>query len=93
MNYRNSPINVLEYSPAELLQNREPRSKLIISDKILHPKNPDVYKDILINKQKQKEYYDMNSRKMKIPRSYVVKDSHIWIKRRNAIFIKKMKRT
>ncbi|KAL1463858.1 hypothetical protein WDU94_015558 [Cyamophila willieti] len=59
LNYRNSPVAGLMYSPAQLLLSKNLRSKLPIHDSHLYPKvvnDPEV-----INKSKQSLTYDKSS--------------------------------
>lgn len=67
LEYNNTILPAVGYSPAQLLINRIQKTKLPISSKLLESKNIDsnVIRSKLENKQiKQKHYFDKNSRKL-----------------------------
>lgn len=60
LDYRNSPIISLGYSPSQLLNNRRLRSKLPISNTLLEMKKinqNEVYEKLLKNQNTQKQYF------------------------------------
>ena len=62
MEYHATPITALGKSPAELLFGRKIRTKLPIKDEQLNPRDMEGIKEkMLINKQRQKFYYDRNA--------------------------------
>ena len=58
LEYRNTPITGLQYSPAQLLMSRTLRSKLPTSEKLLQPKVVDAHADLQRRQESQKAYYD-----------------------------------
>uniref|UniRef100_A0A146LGM0 RNA-directed DNA polymerase n=1 Tax=Lygus hesperus TaxID=30085 RepID=A0A146LGM0_LYGHE len=60
LNYRNSPVAGLPYSPAELLQSRLLRSKIMLNPSCLQPKV--VADPIVSSKPGQTDYYDKSAR-------------------------------
>jgi len=64
LNYRNTQVANLDYSPAQLLMNRKLRSKLPTTiDNVTAKVNINAYEQMLKIKQKQKNYFDKNSSK------------------------------
>ena len=63
LEYSNTPLTGMEYSPCQLLMNRSTRTKLPIHEKLLHPSIPhNAHEQMTQLKLKQKEYYDRSSR-------------------------------
>lgn len=63
LQYRNTPIVSMGYSPAELLQSRKLRDTLPVVTDLLQPTDVDkdvIEKKIMKNKNDQKKYYDRN---------------------------------
>lgn len=66
LNYRNSPVSNLKYSPAQLLSSRILRSKFPIDKNNLKPnlvENEEVSKAIRKNQKQQQTFYNRNSKK------------------------------
>ena len=61
LEYRNTPITGLEYSPAQLLMSRTLRSKLPTAEKLLQPKVDDAHKALKRRQVCQKTYYDKHA--------------------------------
>lgn len=117
MEYRNTPLIDMTYSPSQLFLQRTVKTRIPISNQALKPiiLNPSEIQSKLKDKQeKQKYYYDKNAKDMdklekgeniliqkgniwergKVEdivneRSYIVKDSHGNILRRNRRFLDK----
>lgn len=67
MNYRNTPVAGLNYSPAQLLQSRHLRTLINnFNDNFLRPKVIDCKQEIIKIKNKQINYYNRNSGKEEI---------------------------
>lgn len=67
LNYRNSKLSKLDFTPTQLLLNRNLRSKLPNTFINMTPKlNRNSHEQMLINQQKQKTYYDKNATKSEI---------------------------
>jgi len=67
LNYRNSNVPNLDFSPAQLLLNRNLRSKLpTLIDEVTAKLNKNAYEQMIKNKQKQKNYFYKSSSKTKI---------------------------
>ena len=66
LNYRNSPVANLLFSPSQMLNSRIMRSKLPISFKNLIPNlvPKNVYEEMTKNLAVQKQYYDVNAREI-----------------------------
>ena len=63
LEYSNTPLTGMEYSPCQLLMNRSTRTKLPIHEKLLHPSIPhNAHEQMTQLKLKQKEYYDRSSK-------------------------------
>jgi hypothetical protein len=63
LNYRNSPIANLNYSPAQLLMSRSLKTKLPVHENHLMPKVVDNAKALLDNRQdKYKQYFDCGTK-------------------------------
>ena len=61
LEYRNTPITGLEYSPAQLLMSRTLRSKLPTAEKLLQPKVVDAHDALKRRQVRQKTYYDKHA--------------------------------
>jgi len=62
LNYRNTKVANLNYTPAQLLQNRNIRTKLPITVENMKPIiNNNAHKTMLQNQLKQKQNYNKNS--------------------------------
>lgn len=62
--YRETPLSGLLYSPAEMLFNRQLRSKLPKSNVTLCPRPLHAKDDLQIRQAKQKSYYDRGSKEL-----------------------------
>ncbi|KAF2902026.1 hypothetical protein ILUMI_04159 [Ignelater luminosus] len=65
MEYNNTPLPMLGYSPSQLLLNRVMKTKIPISDEILKPNFIDhdsIQKQLQFKQDKQKIYFDRNSK-------------------------------
>ena len=63
LEYSNTPLTGMEYSPCQLLMNRSTRTKLPIHEKLLHPSIPhNAHEQMTQLKLKQKEYHDRSSK-------------------------------
>jgi hypothetical protein len=63
MEYRASPIDGVRLSPAQLLMNRQLRTKLTVSSELLKPEVVKSKQKELVERQKsQKFYYDKKSK-------------------------------
>lgn len=65
LNYRNSPVCNLKYTPAQLMSSRMLRSKIPCTNNMLMPTlvNTElVHKEMLCNQRKQKVYYDKHAK-------------------------------
>lgn len=68
LNYRNSPVSNLEFSPSQLFNNRHLRSRIIsLKEDLLKPSvlPHSAYENMLENLKKQKLYYDKTAVKNK----------------------------
>jgi len=79
LNYRSSPVAGLKYSPAEILQNRNIKTKLSVNEKTLFPKIPNnLYNQMKENHLKRQKYYNKgNQLKEKV---FQIGDSILWLK-------------
>ncbi|XP_022169538.1 uncharacterized protein K02A2.6-like [Myzus persicae] len=94
LNYRNTPITGLNYSPAQLLQSRRLRSLIMNYNKNAGKEEKEFYvgqKVYIQNALNKKWFPGIIVNKTKYPRSYIVKDVNDKILRRNSKFIKKVK--
>jgi hypothetical protein len=82
LDYRNTPISGMKYSPAQLLMSRRLRDKLPASSRILKPEIPTGVSQTLKKRQaKQKQYYDRGVKglpKFKIGQSVRVRKGRTW---------------
>ena len=63
LEYLNSPLTGIEYSPSQLLMNRRTRTQLPINEDLLKPVVPvGAYEQMKTNKQRQKFYYDRTAK-------------------------------
>ena len=62
LEYSNTLLTGMEYSPCQLLMNHSTRTKLPIHEKLLHPSIPHNAHEQLTLRLKQKEYYDRSSK-------------------------------
>ena len=59
LEYHNTPVAGLKYSPAQLLMCRMPKDKVPVTSELLAPKvAKDAYPALKARQQKQKAYYD-----------------------------------
>ena len=63
LDYRNTPVSGLKYSPAQLLMSRRLKDKLPVASKLLKPAVADAKHDLEERQKKQKKYYDRGTRK------------------------------
>lgn len=67
LEYRNTPVCGLKYSPSEMLFSRKTRTQLPINTQLLQPKLVEnVREDLVRNNEKTKQYYDQKSKERKI---------------------------
>ena len=82
LEYRNTPISGLSYSPSQLLMSRMLRDKMPTSASLLIPKVPKSAYDMLkLRQQKQKQYFDRGTRplsKLEVGDSVRVKLGRTW---------------
>ena len=63
LEYRNTPVTGMSYSPSQLLMSRITRYKLPVSNSLLHPKlATGVVKELTHCQQRKKHYYDMTAK-------------------------------
>ncbi|XP_039256274.2 uncharacterized protein LOC120332994 [Styela clava] len=66
LEFRNTPISDMSYSPSELLMSRKLRSKIPVSKKLLNPKvAKNVHSHLHQRRMKQKKFHDRSARQMK----------------------------
>ena len=58
LEYRNTPVSGLQYTPSQMLMSRLLRSKLPTKQTLLQPKVVDAHKDLKHRQRRQKSYYD-----------------------------------
>ena len=58
LEYRNTPVSGMKYSPAQILFSRRLRTKLPIATSLLSPVVVDPSFDLIRNQARQKRYYD-----------------------------------
>lgn len=79
LDYRNTPVAGLDYTPSELLMNRRLGTKLPINEKLLCPRIPiNVETKILAQQKYQKVNYNKTA-KTKVSK-YEVNDTVLWSK-------------
>ena len=74
LEYRNTPVTGLKYSPVQILNSRQLRSKLPVSDKLLQPGvMPDVRPRLVELQNTQKFYHDQRAKPLSqlLPRESV----------------------
>ena len=62
LDYRNSPISGLCYSPAQMLMSRRLRSKVPAAPQLLVPSVVDAHPSLRKIQQRQKQYYDRGTK-------------------------------
>ena len=63
LEYRNTPVAGLKYSPAQLLMSRMLKDKIPITSELLAPKvAEDAYRALKARQRKQKAYYDRGTK-------------------------------
>lgn len=63
LEYRNTPVKEVNASPVELLMSRKTRTLIPAYQNLFSPKViPNISNNIKVNRQRQKHYYDQNSR-------------------------------
>lgn len=79
LNYRSSQVAGLNYSPAEILQNRVLRTKLPVSEESLVPKIPiKLYENMKEKQIKQQKYYNKSCKSKE--KKFKKGDSVLWLK-------------
>ena len=58
LEYRNTPVSGLQYTPSQMLMSRLLQSKLPAKQTLLQPKVVDAHKDLKHRQLRQKSYYD-----------------------------------
>ena len=61
LEYRNTPVAGLQYTPSHMLTSRLLRSKLPTKQTLLQPKVVDAHRDLQCRQQRQKMYYDKSA--------------------------------
>lgn len=85
MEYRNTPLKHINYSPAQLLYSRNIRTKLPCSNLNLQPKyinHEEIRNRLKFRKEQQKKYYDKHSKKLPpllINESVLLQKGKIWV--------------
>ncbi|KAF2905915.1 hypothetical protein ILUMI_00265, partial [Ignelater luminosus] len=88
MEYNNTPLPMLDYSPSQLLLNRVMKTKIPISDEILKPNFIDhdsIQKQLQFKQDKQKIYFDRNSKtliKLNKGENIMIQMGNYWKKRK-----------
>ena len=62
LEYRNTPISGLKYSPSQLLMSRLLQSKLPIASRLLQPTVVNAHEDLVKRQQTQAEYYNKHTK-------------------------------
>lgn len=82
LEYRNSPVTGLKYSPAQLLQSRRLRSKLPVHNSLLKPTLAhNVTNQLKQNQKKQAHYYNRSAKPLPKLRSHTpvyIRDKSCW---------------
>lgn len=90
LEYRNSPLTGLNFSPAQILFSRTCRTKIPISRELLKPKILDNIKNLLIeNNKRSKTNYDKTARDRNY--EFQVGDRIVYRSGRPAVIIEKSK--
>ena len=63
LEYRNSPITRLKYSPSQIMMSRRLRSKISVATSLLSPKIVDACADLTKLQSRQNYYYDRDNSK------------------------------
>ena len=83
LEYRNTPVTGMSYSPSQLLMSRITRSKLPVSNSLLHTKlATGVVKELTHCQQRQKHYYDMAAKPLsplKENNSVRIRQNNTWV--------------
>ena len=66
LEFRNSPITGLKYSPAQVLKSRRLRAKLPMSYQSLKPAVVNVYHDLCSSQAKEKSYFDRSAKPLPV---------------------------
>ena len=86
LEYRNTPVTGMAYSPSQLLMSKITRSKLPVSNSLLHPKlATGVVKELTHCQQRQKHYYDMTAKPLpplKENDSVRIRQNNAWVPHR-----------
>jgi len=85
LNYRNTRVSGLSYSPAQMLMGRRLRGRLLIPPTALRPEVVDARSEIQHQQERQKAYYDRSARQRSgfSPGDKVlVKDHSRWVETR-----------
>ena len=61
LEYRNTPVSGLQYTPSQMLMSRLLRSKLPTKQTLLQPNVVDAHSDLTCRQQRQKTYYDKSA--------------------------------
>ena len=61
LEYRNTPVAGLQYTPSQMLMGRLLRSKLPTKQTLLQPNEVDAHRDLRCRQQRQKTYYDKSA--------------------------------
>ena len=61
LEYRNTPVAGLQYTPSQMLMSRLLRSKLPTKQTLLQPNVVDAHRDLQCRQQRQKTYYDKSA--------------------------------
>lgn len=80
LDYRNTPVAGLDYTPSELLMNRRLRTKLPINEKLLCPRTPINVKTKILAQQKYQKVNYNKTDKTKVSK-YEVNDTVLWSKK------------
>ena len=62
LQYRNTPVAGLKYSPSQLLNSRVMKDKLPCAESHLMPKVVHAYDDLVVRQRKQKRYFDRGTK-------------------------------
>ena len=64
LEYRNTPVVGMKYSPAQMLMSRRLRTKIPVATSLLSPKVVDASADLINMQTRQKRYYDRHSKSL-----------------------------
>ena len=83
LEYRNTPVTGMSYSPSQLLMSRITRSELPVSNSLVHPKlATGVVKELTHCQQPQKHYYDMAAKPLSPLKEYDgvrIRQNNTWV--------------